>query len=37
MNTKLHSHAPVASAVVCALLSLYEVYRISFTFGNVCQ
>src|SRR5882757_1870573 len=36
-KTKLHSEAPLASAVVCALLSLYEVYRSSLTFGRSCQ
>ena len=37
MKTKLHSEAPLASAVVCALLSLYDVYRSSLTFGRSCQ
>ena len=37
MKTKLHSDAPLASAVVCALLSLYDVYRSSLTFGRSCQ
>ena len=37
MKTYDHWLAPDASAVVCAVLSLYEVYWISGTLGSSCQ